>query len=217
MIKAIVFDFDGVILESLNLKAEAFKELYKEYGSKVSKKVEKHHLENGGISRHEKIKHYHNNFLNLSIDDKEINKNANDFSKIVKNKILKVPFVDGAENFLVNNYNNYLMFISSATPFDELKYICKNRSIENYFKGILGAPSSKEEHVKKIMNKWSLSNEEIVFIGDSISDYKASLFHNLFFIARITEQNIFPSNQKYKLFDLTKLEQTIKRINKVKN
>ena len=30
MIKAIVFDFDGVILESLNLKAEAFKELYKE-------------------------------------------------------------------------------------------------------------------------------------------------------------------------------------------
>lgn len=119
MIKAIIFDFDGVILESLDLKAEAFRELYKEYGSKISEKVVMHHLENGGISRYEKIKYYHNNFLNLHIETKEINKIASDFSGIVKNKILKVPFVAGAENFIINNYNNYLMFISSATPLNE--------------------------------------------------------------------------------------------------
>ena len=216
MIKAIIFDFDGVILESLEVKADAFYELYKDYGASIANKVVEHHLDNGGISRYEKIKFYHKNYLNQNLNQKDINKIANQYSDIVMKKIISVPFVHGANEFIINNYNNYLMFISSATPLHELQYICNNRSIGNYFKGIFGSPSSKEDHVSTIMDKWSLSNKEIVFIGDSISDYNASLFHDLFFVARVTKKNIFSSNQKYKLFDLTKLEQTIKRINKVK-
>ena len=39
MVNAIIFDFDGVILESLNVKTNAFKKLYEPYGSDISKKV----------------------------------------------------------------------------------------------------------------------------------------------------------------------------------
>ena len=59
MIKTIIFDFDGVILESIDVKTEAFKKLYQPYGSNISNKVVKNHLANGGISRYEKIKIYH--------------------------------------------------------------------------------------------------------------------------------------------------------------
>ena len=56
MIKTIIFDFDGVILESLDVKTEAFKKLYQPYGPSISNKVVENHLENEGISRYEKIK-----------------------------------------------------------------------------------------------------------------------------------------------------------------
>ena len=74
--KAIIFDFDGVILNSVNVKTEAFKELYKQYGSAVVKKVEKYHLENGGISRFEKFKYYHKNFLNIDLNSVEMRSNG---------------------------------------------------------------------------------------------------------------------------------------------
>ena len=63
MVNAIIFDFDGVVLESLNVKTNAFKKLYEPYGSDISKKVVEHHLENGGVSRFDKIKFYHNIFF----------------------------------------------------------------------------------------------------------------------------------------------------------
>ena len=39
MIKAIIFDFDGVIVESVKLKSNAFASIYKPYGLKIMKKV----------------------------------------------------------------------------------------------------------------------------------------------------------------------------------
>ena len=59
MIKTIIFDFDGIILESIDVKTEAFKKLYQPFGSSISNKVVENHLANGGISRYEKIKIYH--------------------------------------------------------------------------------------------------------------------------------------------------------------
>ena len=54
-----VFDFDGVLADSVNIKTLAFYELYKEYGDSISSKVVEHHEANGGVSRFEKIKLYH--------------------------------------------------------------------------------------------------------------------------------------------------------------
>ena len=42
MVNAIIFDFDGVVLESLNVKKNAFKKLYEPYGSDISKRVVEH-------------------------------------------------------------------------------------------------------------------------------------------------------------------------------
>ena len=57
-----VFDLDGVILESVHCKTVAFRDLYQEFGTEIQNKVEEHHIRNGGVSRYEKIKFYHENF-----------------------------------------------------------------------------------------------------------------------------------------------------------
>ena len=63
MLKGIIFDFDGVIAESVQVKSDAFAELYKPYGTEIVKKVVEHHEANGGMSRYEKIRFYHGSFL----------------------------------------------------------------------------------------------------------------------------------------------------------
>ena len=213
MINAIIFDFDGVILESLNVKTKAFKKLYEPYGSDISKRVVEHHIENGGISRYEKIKLYHNIYLGKNIDQYNIQKIAQNYSEMVVNDIMKVPFVDGAKQFIEDNYNRYLMFISSATPAYELNYICRQLKIDKYFRGIFGSPDSKSQHISSIITNYSLNNREIVFIGDSSSDLDAAKTHNLTFIARISGDSNNLVNEKYTLNDLNKLGSIISIIN----
>ena len=213
MVNAIIFDFDGVVLESLNVKTNAFKKLYEPYGSDISKRVVEHHLENGGVSRFDKIKFYHNIFLGEDIDEKKIQKIAQKFSEMVVNEIMKVPFVDGAKQFIEDNYKRYLMFISSATPTNELNFICKQRKIAKYFQGIFGSPDSKSKHISSIMTNYSLNNREIVFIGDSYSDLDVANTHNLTFIARLSGVSNNLVNEKYTLSDLNKLGGIISIIN----
>ena len=39
MIKNIIFDYDGTIADSVNIKTEAFAELYRIYGKEIERKV----------------------------------------------------------------------------------------------------------------------------------------------------------------------------------
>ena len=58
------FDFDGVIVDSLDIKSQAFGELFKDYGEDVVKKVMDYHLNEGwAMSRYEKFKYYYKNIF----------------------------------------------------------------------------------------------------------------------------------------------------------
>ena len=164
------------------------------------------------MSKQALLKNY-KDFLCIDIDNEKLQKIARKFSEMVLNEITKVPFVDGAKQLIEKNHKRYLMFISSATPSDELKFICNKRRIEKYFKGIFGSPDTKSMHIATIKNTWSLDNREIVFIGDSLSDLNAAKAHNISFIARITKELKGLINEKYKIDDLNKLDEIISNIN----
>ncbi len=51
MIKNILWDFDGVILNSMKIKGDGFIELFKEYDEMYLNKLEQYHYDNGGVSR----------------------------------------------------------------------------------------------------------------------------------------------------------------------
>ena len=63
--KAFIFDFDGVLVDSVNIKANAFGELFKEFGSEIQKKIIEHHLSHGVMARAEKIKYYYKNTISI--------------------------------------------------------------------------------------------------------------------------------------------------------
>ncbi len=213
MIKNIIFDFDGVICESVNIKTDAFYEMYLPYGKEIAKKVKEHHIANGGMPRYDKFKYYENEFLEKPLSDERMQKLSDEFSGLVKSKVIDAPFVEGALEFLKNDSHSYKCFIVSATPMKEMQEIAKAKKIDQYFEEIFGSPTNKREWGKYILDTYKIKSSETLFIGDAMSDYTAAKTHHLHFLLRAHNGNkdIFPETTKY-VHDLTQLNSIVESL-----
>lgn len=191
-IKAIIFDFDGVIAESMDIKTKAFAYLFRNYPEDIIEKVVKLHLNNGGMSRYEKFRIIYRDYLKKNLTKADEEQLGKEFSDFCYNAIIKCPYVRGAKEFLKRNYKKYLLFIVSGTPHDEINRIIDERGLQKYFKGVWGVPGSKSDLSKMVLEKYRLKNEEVVFIGDSPTDYKGAEDANIKFIARIQPRKYNP-------------------------
>tara|TARA_B100000780_G_scaffold277638_1_gene248825 strand:- start:58 stop:687 length:630 start_codon:yes stop_codon:yes gene_type:complete len=192
--KAIIFDFDGVILDSVSVKTEAFKQLYKSHGINVVEKVAKYHLANGGISRFEKFKYFHKNFLNINISNDELVGLGEDFSRLVFKKVCESRYIPGAHEFLTFCSKKYLTFICTGTPETEIKKILSSKNLDKMFNDIYGSPSSKTDIINRISVNNNLKSNEIIFIGDAMTDYDASKNTNVDFIGVRNLDTQFPEH-----------------------
>lgn len=190
-IKAIIFDFDGVIVDSIEAKTNAFEQLYNQYGDDVKQKVKDYHLRNGGVSRFEKLKYYHKNFLGVDLNKYELKDLASSFSKIVLEKVINASFVEGVSAYIQNKSKNLDLFISTGTPQKEIELILKARNIDVFFKDVFGSPDKKIVHIKKILEMQDLQSNEIIFFGDSLSDLEAAKYYDINFILVKNRYNTF--------------------------
>jgi len=192
-LEAVFLDFDGVVVESANIKIQAFYELYLPYGIDVAEQARDHHLKNQGVSRDKKFDEMHKLFLNKVCSENEKEKLSTKFSEIVFEKIIAAPLVDGVLRFLKEMQNQHIpVFLLSATPHEELLAICEERGILGSFKGVYGMPYEKSEIGEEIINEYHLNKEGIVFIGDSLSDFKAASIINVKFIGRVPDDEENP-------------------------
>lgn len=189
MNKAVFFDFDGVIVDSTEIKTDAFYELFLEFGAEKAEEVKKYHLKNEGVDRFSKLKYIFSYILNLPFSQEREDNYALRFSRIVFEKIIKCPFIPGAIDFLEEiRKQSIKCFLLSATPESELREICKIKEIDFYFSKICGSPKSKVENGIKIISDFLLDANKITFFGDSQSDLEASQSLGTNFIG-ITCQN----------------------------
>lgn len=195
-LQAILFDFDGVLCECMNVKTEAFVELFKSYGDEIVKKVVKHHIENGGISRYTKIRTYYKDFLGKPITEDKVNEIAEEFSRLVVEKVIASDYVKGAKEFLEKYYKKIDLYVVSGAPQEELDFIISKRKMRKYFKGVYGSPILKPAHFKHIISENNYNIDKLVYIGDSLSDMKNAQEANVPFLGRNTEENkgFFPKN-----------------------
>jgi len=217
-IRAILFDFDGVIIESVDMKTEAFKHIFKEQPENIIEKIVKLHLDNGGMSRFEKFKIIYKDILQKNLPAKEEKRLGKEFSKFCFERMLKLPYTKGAKEFLDAHYQDYILFIVSGTPHEEINRIVNERQLRKYFKEVVGAPGSKGKHSKKILKTYNIKPIEAVFVGDSPNDYEGASEANVRFIARIQPEKYNPFDSRifkieYKIEDLSHLENILHYIN----
>lgn len=190
--KCLIYDFDGVICDSVKLKTQAFETLYLSYGEEVVKKVKEYHLLNGGISRFEKFKFFSEKILNKNISEKELEILGNQFSEIVLEKIINAPINPGVIEFIETNTSHSLQFICSGTPHEEMNYIIKEKNMEKYFDGVFGSPTSKTKIINHILTQYEFEPNQVLFFGDAMTDFNAAKETSIEFIGIENEETNFP-------------------------
>ena len=181
-IKNIIFDFDGVILDSIPVKTEAFRKLFQNYPEKVVDKFIEFHLENGGMSRYEKIRYFFKELLQKNLSKEEVLYYANLYSELTKQELANEKYlIKEVVNFIKNNYWKYNFHIASGADKNDLRYICDELGLTKYFLSINGSPKIKSEIVKDILEECGYKKKEIILIGDSINDYEAAKLNDIEF------------------------------------
>lgn len=209
--KAIIFDFDGVIAESIDIKTEAFAKMYSKYGTDVEKKVIQYHIDHGGVSRYEKFRYYHKNFLNKPIDEETVLEMADEFSGLVYDMVIQAPFVTDVDEFLSRYHNEFDMFISTGTPTAEVKSVAREKKIADYFTDIFGSPDKKTMHIETILERYQFQPSEVVFIGDATTDRDAARETGITFIGRITNNDEI-KKEKYQIQDFIDFKDYLEKL-----
>ncbi len=210
MIRAVIFDFDGVILESAVIKTKAFGEVVKGYPKEQADAFVAYHMTHMGVSRHVKFRYFIEEILHEEYTDEKEKKLADSFESIVYNQVMKCPFVPGAREFLEHNYEKYDLYIASGTPEEEMNRVVQGRKLEKYFKEIYGSPLKKTEIIDLILTKHGYSKEEALFVGDANTDMNAAAETGLSFVGRMTEENEEMFERiRYKIDNLLQIERVI--------
>jgi phosphoglycolate phosphatase-like HAD superfamily hydrolase len=186
--KNIFFDFDGVIKESLTVKAEAFEELFLEYGVLFRKKVWEHHMKNGGLSRIDKIKLYMS-WADEDIVNSRIDELSCKFEDLVKDKVIQSDWVPGVDKFLKAKKDDQIFIIVSAAPQQELQEICNMIGISKVFSRIYGSPISKTKAIRDSIINYSMDLDDCVIVGDYNNDLVAARNNRITFVLRAHEFN----------------------------
>lgn len=167
----IVFDFDGVLAESVDVKTRAFSALYEPHGIEVVRQVVAWHLAHGGVSRYEKFRHFHRTFLGRTLAQAEEAELGGRFSALVEEAVIAAAWVPGARKFLEGWHARLPLFVASGTPEEELVRIIERRGMTRYFAGVAGAPRKKGAILRDFLGRSGAASERMLMVGDAMTDY----------------------------------------------
>ena len=213
-IEAIIFDFDGVLAESVSVKGDAFVDLYAGEDQEIQAQVRDYHDANCGVTRFEKITYYEKELCKRNLSDEQIVARCDEFTGIVEQMVVDCAWVPGAKDFMDKYHGKIPYYVASAAPEEELRRIVESRGMTHYFEVVYGAPGKKYAHIMRVLSEYGHSPQRTLMIGDAMLDYNAALKAGLHFIGRKLPENDgvpFPEGTLV-INDLSELENYIRII-----
>ena len=178
----LIFDCDGVILNSNKLKSQAFADAMPDEPTYLIQDFVEYHQKNGGISRYEKFNYYFRELKKSSDVEEETLAALERFAAIVKKGLIECNYIPGVLGFLKRaNSEGIPMFVVSGSDEKELKEVFRQRGTLNIFVQVFGSPVNKNNNTGKVIERIG-AQKKGCFFGDSRSDYDASLKYGLDFV-----------------------------------
>lgn len=176
-----VFDCDGVVLDSNKVKTEAFYKSAISYGEAHARALVEYHVKNGGISRYKKYEYFLTTILKVEVIQEELDSLLSNFAREVKQGLMSCDVADGLEK-LRTQTKHAKWYIVSGGDQSELREIFSVRRLDRYFDGgIYGSPDSKDTILYREIAAQGFNGAGL-FIGDSQYDYEAAIRAGLDFV-----------------------------------
>ncbi|MEM8566440.1 MAG: HAD hydrolase-like protein, partial [Bacteroidota bacterium] len=149
--KVVLWDFDGVILDSMPIRELGFRKVLEEYSEDKVELLITYHNKNGGLSRYNKFDYFFRNILETAIDDKRIQELARNFSTEMKKLLTdKSLLIKDSLSYIKSYFSTQEFHIVSGSDNFELNFLAKELEINQYFRSINGSPTPKKQIVNKL-------------------------------------------------------------------
>ena len=184
--KSLIFDCDGVILNSNQVKTRAFREVFKKYNKNAVDEFIKYHTNNGGVSRYTKIENFLKDILPKYDENRDFNEDEfimllQSYSNKCKESLLKCEVTKDLSILRKITGNIPWLIISGGDQF-ELREIFSKKGLTSFFNGgIFGSPEKKFEIIKREIANGIIQFPSLM-LGDSKLDHIAAKSSNIDFL-----------------------------------
>jgi phosphoglycolate phosphatase-like HAD superfamily hydrolase len=179
--KTLVFDCDGVVLNSNKVKTQAFYDATLGFGHEKAQALIDYHIQNGGISRYLKFEYFIEKILKRSVTQDLLNGLLEKFAAEVKVGLLECDIVEGLTALRKQTSHAKWLIVSGGDQ-DELREVFSQRGLLELFDGgVFGSPDNKDIILKREHDSQNIQTPAL-FLGDSKYDFQAADRANLDFV-----------------------------------
>ncbi len=219
MLKVVVFDFDGVLVDSNVVKRNAYFDIFTSLGD--TRPVVGAVLEdNRDGNRYQIIECILQRLVTAGFFsarsrlDKLVTKYAEQYNDICEKYAASCREINGVSTCLPWLAMRYVLYVNSATPEEPLCRIIRQRGWKCYFREVLGCSHTKTDNLRQILERERISCTEVVFVGDNQQDMTAALQCGCQFVGLVNDTSQFESEPSYIIHDFSELETTIEQIDR---
>jgi phosphoglycolate phosphatase len=209
MIRCVVFDFDGTLVDSNTIKRQAFLRIAARDSEEA---LMKDILASESGDRYAIFRKFAAACAGGD-SQQRAHQLAQEYTSYCEKAVATCPEMRGASVMLEELKREGLQLaLNSATPTDALTAIVARRGWQNYFTYVLGSPASKAANLAYIVDALSLENKEVVMVGDRRADQSGASEFDCPFIGVICADSDFEAPPLHAVNALAQLSSEIRRL-----
>ncbi len=171
--RAFVFDFDGTLVDSNEIKWRGFEVAFADFPDRLGE-IMAYCRQWNHTHRSEKFRYVCERILGLSYTDGLSRVLHERYAAATEHAVVSAPEIPGAMAFLRRVSNRYRTALVSSTPHEVLLAMLDRREMRSYFDDIRGAPVDKSAWLTRFRVMHSLAGEQVIFWGDTEEDEHAA-------------------------------------------
>ncbi|MFG6539305.1 HAD family hydrolase [Sulfitobacter sp. CS16] len=179
--RTLVFDCDGVVLDSNRVKTDAFRRAALPYGPEAAEALVQWHVANGGISRYKKFEYFLEHIVSKQAQGPDLEALLEAYANAVREGLATCAVSEGLHELRAQTPDVPWLIVSGGDQ-AELREVFVERGLDVLFDGgIFGSPDTKEAILAREIERGTIKRPAL-FFGDSTYDHRASTGAGLDFI-----------------------------------